>query len=108
MARFVVGIKQPQYSKSEAVEAMFKCSPIALDDLVPHLKADTYVPVVFMRDVDKSDEENNAAINRAQADAKKAFDEAQSAKLQRLVTAEVADPPLVRRRIGDRQPGQPS
>lgn len=87
---FVVGIKQPQYSKSEAVEAMFKCSPIALDDLVPHLKADTYVPVVFMRDVDKSDEENDAAINRAQADAKKAFDEAQSAKLQRLVTAEVA------------------
>ena len=87
---FTVGIKQPQYSKSEAVEAMFKCSPIALDDLVPHLKADTYVPVVFMRDVDKSDEENDAAINRAQADAKKAFDEAQSAKLQRLVMAEVA------------------
>lgn len=87
---FVVGIKQPMYSKSEAVEASYKCSPIALDDLIPHLKADVYVPAVFMRDPDMSDEENDAAINRAQADAKKAFDEAQSAKLQRLVTAEVA------------------
>ena len=87
---FVVGIKQPMYSKSEAVEATYKCSPIALDDLVPHLKADTFVPVVFIRDPDKSDEENDAAINEAQADAKKAFDAAQSAKLQRLISAEVA------------------
>jgi hypothetical protein len=87
---FVVGIKQSMYSKSEAVEATYKCSPIALDDLVPHLKADTFVPVVFIRDPDKSDEENDAAINEAQADAKKAFDAAQSAKLQRLISAEVA------------------
>ncbi|WP_455886957.1 replication protein RepA [Pseudomonas rustica] len=87
---FVVGIKQPMYSKSEAVEATYKCSPIALDDLVPHLKADTFVPVVFIRDPDKSDEENDVAINEAQADAKKAFDAAQSAKLQRLISAEVA------------------
>lgn len=85
-----MGIKQPMYSKSEAVEATYKCSPIALDDLVPHLKADTFVPVVFIRDPDKSDEENDAAINEAQADAKKAFDAAQSAKLQRLISAEVA------------------
>lgn len=87
---FVVGIKQPTYSKSEAVEATYKCSPIALDDLVPHLKADAYVPPVFMRDPDKSDEENDVAINQAQADAKKMFDAAQGAKLQRLVSAEVA------------------
>lgn len=87
---FVVGIKQPMYSKSEAVEATYKCSPIALDDLVPHLKADTFVPVVFIRDPDKSDEENDAVINEAQADAKKAFDAAQNAKLQRLISAEVA------------------
>lgn len=87
---FIVGIKQPMYSRSEAVEATYKCSPIALDDLVPHLKADAYVPPVFMRDPDKSDEENDVAINKAQADAKKVFDAAQSAKLQRLVSAEVA------------------
>ena len=87
---FVVGIKQPTYSKSEAVEATYKCSPIALDDLVPHLKADAYVPPVFMRDPVKSDEENDVAINQAQADAKKMFDAAQGAKLQRLVSAEVA------------------
>ena len=87
---FVVGIKQPTYSKSEAVEATYKCSPIALDDLVPHLKADAYVPPVFVRAPDKSDEENDVAINQAQADAKKMFDAAQGAKLQRLVSAEVA------------------
>lgn len=87
---FTVGIKQPSYSKSEAVEAMFKCSPISVDDLVPHLKADTYVPPVFMRDPEKSDEENDAAISEAQADAKKSFEAAQSSKLQRLVMTEVA------------------
>lgn len=87
---FTVGIKQPMYSKSEAVEASFRCSPIAVDDLVPHLMADAYIPLMFIGDADKSDEENNAAINKAQSDAKKKFDEAQTARLQRLVMAEVA------------------
>ena len=87
---FVVGIKQPMYSKSEVVEATYRCSPIAVDDLVPHLKADTYVPPVFLRDADKSDEENDVEINQALADDKKMFDAAQNAKLQRLVIAEVA------------------
>lgn len=86
----IVGIKQPMYSRSEAVEATYKCSPIGVDDLVPHLKADAYVPPVFVRAPDKSDEENDVAINQAQADAKKMFDAAQGAKLQRLVGAEVA------------------
>ncbi|KAF0252051.1 replication protein RepA [Pseudomonas putida] len=31
---FVIGIKQPQYSKSEAVEANYKCKPVSLDDLL--------------------------------------------------------------------------
>lgn len=31
---FVVGIKQPQYSKTEAVEAVYKCKPVSLDDLL--------------------------------------------------------------------------
>lgn len=87
---FVVGIKQPMYSKSEVVEATYRCSPIAVDDLVPHLKADSYVPPVFLRDADKSDEENDVEINQALADDKKMFDAAQNAKLQRLVIAEVA------------------
>ncbi|SCX29980.1 DEAD/DEAH box helicase [Pseudomonas sp. NFACC25] len=87
---FIVGIKQPMYSRSETVEATYKCSPIGVDDLVPHLKADAYVPLVFVRAPDKSDEENDVAINQAQADAKKMFDAAQGAKLQRLVSAEVA------------------
>lgn len=34
---FVVGIKQPQYSKSEAVEASYKCKPVCLDDLLATL-----------------------------------------------------------------------
>jgi hypothetical protein len=34
---FVVGIKQPQYSKSEAVEAAYKCKPVCLDDLLATL-----------------------------------------------------------------------
>lgn len=87
---FVVGIKQPMYSKSEVVEATYRCSPIAVDDLVPHLKADAYVPPVFLRDADKSDEENDVEIDQALADDKKMFDSAQNAKLQRLVIAEVA------------------
>lgn len=87
---FTVGIKQPLYSKSEAVEASFRCSPIAVDDLVPHLMADAYIPLMFIRDADKSDEENDVAINQAMADAKKKFDAAQTAKLKRLVMAEVA------------------
>ena len=31
---FVVGIKQPMYSKSEAVEVSYKCKPVCLDDLL--------------------------------------------------------------------------
>lgn len=31
---FVVGIKQPMYSKSEAVEATYKVKPVSLDDLL--------------------------------------------------------------------------
>lgn len=31
---FTVGIKQPNYSKSEAVEATYKCKPVCLDDLL--------------------------------------------------------------------------
>lgn len=31
---FTVGIKQPSYSKSEAVEVSYKCKPICLDDLL--------------------------------------------------------------------------
>ncbi|MFK3941971.1 DEAD/DEAH box helicase [Pseudomonas monteilii] len=31
---FTVGIKQPMYSKSEAVEAAYKCKPVCLDDLL--------------------------------------------------------------------------
>lgn len=34
---FVVGIKPPQYSKSEAVEASYKCKPVCLDDLLATL-----------------------------------------------------------------------
>ncbi|MCK2123899.1 replication protein RepA [Pseudomonas sp. PNPG3] len=34
---FVVGIKQPQYSKTEAVEAVYKCKPVSLDDLLAGL-----------------------------------------------------------------------
>lgn len=34
---FVVGIKQPQYSKSETVEALYKCTPVGLDDLLAGL-----------------------------------------------------------------------
>lgn len=35
--RFVVGIKQPQYSKTEAVEVSYKCKPVCLDDLLTSL-----------------------------------------------------------------------
>ncbi|MDV5387569.1 DEAD/DEAH box helicase [Pseudomonas juntendi] len=31
---FTVGIKQPMYSKSESVEASYKCKPVSLDDLL--------------------------------------------------------------------------
>ncbi|MCS4061756.1 replication protein RepA [Pseudomonas putida] len=31
---FVVGVKQPTYSKSETVEASYKCKPVCLDDLL--------------------------------------------------------------------------
>ncbi|QPH46226.1 replication protein RepA [Pseudomonas fulva] len=31
---FVVGVKQPMYSKSETVEASYKCKPVCLDDLL--------------------------------------------------------------------------
>lgn len=31
---FTVGIKQPSYSKSEAVEVSYKCKPVCLDDLL--------------------------------------------------------------------------
>lgn len=31
---FVVGIKQPQYSRVETVEASYKCKPVCLDDLL--------------------------------------------------------------------------
>lgn len=31
---FTVGIKQPMYSKSEAVEVSYKCKPVCLDDLL--------------------------------------------------------------------------
>lgn len=31
---FVVGIKQPSYSKSESVEVSYKCAPVCLDDLL--------------------------------------------------------------------------
>lgn len=34
---FMVGIKPPQYSKSEAVEASYKCKPVCLDDLLATL-----------------------------------------------------------------------
>ncbi|WP_422416740.1 DEAD/DEAH box helicase family protein [Pseudomonas sp. GZD-222] len=34
---FVVGIKQPQYSKSEVVEASYKCKPVCLDYLLATL-----------------------------------------------------------------------
>lgn len=34
---FTVGIKQPSYSKSEAVEATYKCKPVCLDDLLDTL-----------------------------------------------------------------------
>lgn len=34
---FTVGIKQPTYSKSEAVEASYKCKPVCLDDLLASL-----------------------------------------------------------------------
>lgn len=34
---FTVGIKQPMYSKSEAVEASYKCKPVCLDDLLATL-----------------------------------------------------------------------
>jgi hypothetical protein len=34
---FTVGIKQPSYSKSEAVEASYKCKPVCLDDLLASL-----------------------------------------------------------------------
>ena len=34
---FTVGIKQPSYSKSEAVEATYKCKPVCLEDLLAML-----------------------------------------------------------------------
>jgi len=34
---FTVGIKQPSYSKSEAVEATYKCKPVCLEDLLATL-----------------------------------------------------------------------
>ena len=34
---FIVGIKQPSYSKSEAVESTYKCKPVCLDDLLDTL-----------------------------------------------------------------------
>lgn len=34
---FMVGIKPPHYSKSEAVEASYKCKPVCLDDLLATL-----------------------------------------------------------------------
>lgn len=86
--RFIVGIKQPMYSRSEAVEALYKITPVSVSDLASHLKADAYAPVLFIPDPDKTNSENETAMSKAQDKAKLAFDAAQNAKLQKFVSAE--------------------
>lgn len=85
---FIVGIKQPMYSRSEAVEALYKTSPVSISDLASHIKADAYVPALLIPDPDKRKAENETAMSKAQDEAKLAFDAAQNAKLQKFVSAE--------------------
>lgn len=83
---FVVGIKQPQYSKVEAVEAGYKVKPVSIDDLLSTLSAAVYVPEKAL--VDPEIQVTQEQLDKSEKDAKDLFEQRQRKKLEGFVRAE--------------------